>query len=336
MGCFNTIGFHSHLPITYGKDVVVFLGVYATYENRNVRRDFVEFAPGNDFTPIALPIFGKYDDYGSVCDIERDANIEAIEKFFGFDIDKIVGFIDDYMHGRYQKEEESKAYDSMCKKIYDMQAPSFVGCDYKMVYELTFTMDHRFVYDTIKDLNMASYDFEKSYEAIMELYPPWEIRGYDGEKLFEAEEKYKRKEIDEYTYELEKNRVSFFNHHSGWLDYLNRGKCFNDDSKLSNIIPYYCRESFWGYIDEFDTSSVMIIYRSVESMKILFDTLRYDYFDFLKFIDKFRRNHWCFRYHVYGSQGTHCTSTVPYYDKLMQHCMEIARKEFEEDFEEEE
>jgi hypothetical protein len=42
------------------------------------------------YVPFALPIYGEYNDYGTMEEIEEDANTKAIEKFFGCKIDKFV------------------------------------------------------------------------------------------------------------------------------------------------------------------------------------------------------------------------------------------------------
>jgi hypothetical protein len=45
------------------------------------------------FDPLSLPIFGVYDDYGGVEDIEEDSNTRALEQFFGIPIKDIIDCI---------------------------------------------------------------------------------------------------------------------------------------------------------------------------------------------------------------------------------------------------
>ena len=42
------------------------------------------------YQPFCLPIFGVYDDYGSIEKIQRDRNVELIEKYFEISIEKFV------------------------------------------------------------------------------------------------------------------------------------------------------------------------------------------------------------------------------------------------------
>ena len=48
------------------------------------------------FTPFCLPIFGKYDDYGDLGDIQHDSNTKAIEDFFGTTIEKFLTILTAY------------------------------------------------------------------------------------------------------------------------------------------------------------------------------------------------------------------------------------------------
>lgn len=331
MGCFNVMGFHSHLPIVYGNDIVLLLGVKSNYEKKKVRHDIVTFAPGGEFTPIALPIFGTYDDYGSITNIIKDKNTEIIEKFFGLDIDKIIGLTDDYMHGRFCSDKDTELYDDMCKKIYDLQDEYYKKSEFAQVYEISFTIDHRFVYDTIKDLGASCYDFEKSYDALMELHLPWEGLDPDYFKQDEYRNKYENGEISEYEYMLNKWRNHSFNPYTGWFDYLNQGKGWGAKDQLTNIHvkTAYPRDNFWGRIDMMDDFSAMGVYKVTEHIKTLFTELKSEYIDFLKFVDEFRIHQWCFTYHVYGTQQTHCTTALPYYEKLLEHCKKVYEQEEE-------
>jgi hypothetical protein len=45
------------------------------------------------YRPFSLPIFGEYNDYGSLENIERNSTVEALEKFFNLDIDAIMEIV---------------------------------------------------------------------------------------------------------------------------------------------------------------------------------------------------------------------------------------------------
>jgi len=334
MGCFNIMGFHSHLPIIYDNDIFILLGVRANYKNRNVKEDTVTFSPGSDFTPIALPIFGKYNDYGSIMDIEKDNNISIIERFFGTDIDKIISLTDDYMHGRYLNDEEASMYDAMCEKVYDLQPSFWQKSEFCSTYEVVFIMDHRFVFETIKDLGGCGYNFEKSFDAVMEFNPPWLTLDADFEKLEENNKNYADGKITEREYELIKNRNSYMHQYDGWFNYLNSGKYYWDKDYLVNINPYSQEDgmsrNFWKNIDMFDNNAVMGVYKTTDAVKSLFTELKQEYIDFLEFTSEFKTHLWCFRYHVYGSQETHCTTALPFYEKMVEFCKSVAEGREEE------
>lgn len=333
MGCFNIMGFHTHLPIEYGDEIVLLLGVYPKYKKGEIR-DFCRFAPGFEFTPIALPIFGKYNDYGTIEDIERDLNVEMIEKFFNMKIDELIRLVDDeVIANRYVSEEKHEQYKGLVEKIWNLQSDFIINSEFEMVYDLTFTIDHRFVYDTIKNLWSFPYNIEKSIDAIMELCPPWEnvkIK-YNDIDLGEIETKLKAGEITEYEYELTKARASYFGPYDHWLNYLNQGYGWCSKERLINVIPKkgVFEHTFWGTRDGFDESSIFAVYSSNEGLKVLFTTLRTAFIDYTKFLTEFCTHQWCFDYHVYGTQQTHCTTALPYYHKMAEMCEKIAKRELE-------
>jgi len=56
-----------------------------------------------EFVPFGFPILGRYADYGNIDDIERDRNIEMLEKFFNVSIEDIIECATDdrwYSYGR--------------------------------------------------------------------------------------------------------------------------------------------------------------------------------------------------------------------------------------------
>lgn len=154
MGSFNCTGYHSRMPIIGGDDIFLILGLHVTPQCRaKYAFEPVEFAPGLNFTPIALPIFCKYDDARRVKDIERDANVETIESFFGRGIDEILLNFD----YRYDKTIASQLAETIQDKLGYLPEE----------YILTYTFDHRFVYDTISSMKI-DWDLEKSYELTIE------------------------------------------------------------------------------------------------------------------------------------------------------------------------
>lgn len=331
MGCFNIIGFHTHLPLVYGDKAVLFLGVRSTYTNNKVEKDFIEFSPGSDFTPIALPIFGEYDDYGRVHNIKRDANVESIESIFGHDIDTIISIVDDSMVGRYMKDTSIKKYQDMCDTISKCQSKYLVDIGLEREYKLVFTIDHAFMYDTIRTLDASCYDFEASFNELLKFCPPWEPLLRDENAYLENETKWENGEIDEYHYELTKSRNSYMSQEERWFQFLNRGKYPWNKGFLVDINPNPRLGGFWYYSESCDRDAVMFIYHDKDNMKRLFNELKDDYINFLLFFAEFKCQQWCFRYHNYGSQETNCKNSIKYYQAMLKHCEARMAKECEYD-----
>lgn len=98
MGCFNVAGSVSNLSLGCG-DPVVFIPL-SPQDRRNKKDGVVTLYPetmivSNEaarclYEPRFLAIKGEYNDYGSIENIERDANVEYIEEYFGIDIDTFM------------------------------------------------------------------------------------------------------------------------------------------------------------------------------------------------------------------------------------------------------
>lgn len=284
MGCFNVMGFHTHLPIVCCDDVVLFLGVKPRYKNKTVLSDTFEFAPGTVFTPIALPIFGTYNDYGNIENIIRDENVAAIERFFGHDIEKVLRIVDDEMSGRYMNEDDIKTYNDICTKIHDIQPRYMIGSEFEQIYDIVFTMDHRFMYETIKELMPATFDFNMSIDKTLAL-----IGDKECCRLGDTE-----------------------------FDAYNAGLDYYDSNRIISVKPgFVFPRSFWKIYDGFDNSSALAVYNSDDETKKLCTELKSNYIDFLTFVNVFVHHQWCFGYHVYGTQQTHYKTSLPYYKEMV-------------------
>ena len=94
MGCFNRTGFYSHLPITYGDDIVMFM--CADTEKLYNGKDSCPISViGNGYVPLALPFFGKYDDYGGIEKVEDDANHQYFTKTVGITFEEFSKLMHD-------------------------------------------------------------------------------------------------------------------------------------------------------------------------------------------------------------------------------------------------
>lgn len=111
MGCFNTTGFISKLPIRCGDRVVCFI------VTENAVRNLHElYIPDALIAPWGLPVRGKYDDYGSVEDIDRNFNVEIIEKITGTTVEKVFKAVERCLYG-HSLEDNIKYWERADKEM---------------------------------------------------------------------------------------------------------------------------------------------------------------------------------------------------------------------------
>lgn len=95
MGCFNVACSISKLSINHG-DPIVFVPLlsktHGYSRSLDCYADRMLIYSNAIYNPMTFPIKGKYNDYGSIEDVERDANVEAIEKFFKLKVEDLVGY----------------------------------------------------------------------------------------------------------------------------------------------------------------------------------------------------------------------------------------------------
>lgn len=147
MGSFNKTGFISQLPIEYGDECVLVL-MSATEQYGS---DISGVVYSHDhFEPMFIPIFGEYDDYGTIENIKKTPICDYICEFFGEpDIDSLIGKIDDNSVGRGDKINVIKNNDIFKK--------------------MTFGLEHKSVYDKMVSEYLTD---------IKDL--PYHIRSYSG------------------------------------------------------------------------------------------------------------------------------------------------------------
>lgn len=190
MGCFNTQGFLSKLDIEW-KDKI-FMLLCAPYCSEPINWKELDLEKNGKYAqheylggcnqPITFPIFGEYDDYGSIENIQHDFNTDKLESIFDDKIETVINVlydatvfphcmsktdIDKYKHYKEKlginlsNEHIQEEYD----RIVDRRKQRFGNTDKFIPFdkfkeleiksnnrELTWTIDHRFVYDTLSSL----------------------------------------------------------------------------------------------------------------------------------------------------------------------------------------
>ena len=98
MGCFNTTGFLSRLSIKYGDRVVAF--ICQTTDNTFVISRYYQ---DSNISPIFLPVFGEYDDYGSIENIDDTYSSRLLRQIFnGTDPKKYSNVLRDYLQDQME------------------------------------------------------------------------------------------------------------------------------------------------------------------------------------------------------------------------------------------
>lgn len=93
MGCFNRSGFFSHLPLECGDEMVAF--VCFGSRNKHNCLDNCPIGVNSSLTPICLPIFGKYNDYGGIEDVVDDSNYMFFQDKLQISIEWLIDFLHD-------------------------------------------------------------------------------------------------------------------------------------------------------------------------------------------------------------------------------------------------
>jgi len=119
-------------------------------------------SPMEYFMPLCLPIKGKYNDYGSIKNIEKNENTKVIEKFFGISIEDFVDTITiesvDVQHASNLKILESLSCMFVHGDVYDYylslkkndDRPAIQGW---MLIELGFNLRKNSINKFIKNVN---------------------------------------------------------------------------------------------------------------------------------------------------------------------------------------
>lgn len=136
MGCFDVSCGISSITIKRGDDaLLLFLLPFSQYpESSKERKVEIEVGlqqvfnegPLGMYMPLCLPIRGKYNDYGSLEDIENDDTVKALEKYFDAKFEQIVDVVrrgkygtlhDDEMRAIYGNDVKITRYSSQGNKV---------------------------------------------------------------------------------------------------------------------------------------------------------------------------------------------------------------------------
>ena len=176
MGCFNSVGFYSKMPIHYKDDVVLF--ICAGYKGAN--SDTMPLYTVDRFSPIAFQVTGKYDEYGGIEDVVKDVNVELLEKTFGVSIEELVNALGDASFIPRCELTNREKEDSFRDPSYELVAriiDNFPKTAYETLHEeklngpytrsnmyLTYCMERKDVFDVFVKHNTYTA-YREEYDA---------------------------------------------------------------------------------------------------------------------------------------------------------------------------
>ena len=173
MGCYNGTCGISQLPITEGEDVVLFI----LKKNKDINGFGICYSD-DAYMPIDIQIFSQYDDYGFICDLEKNDTNDCILEI---------------LNRRFKKEG------IVCEINYKNFKETIINLDEK---KFGFMIVHRSIYEKIMQ-NMkerTNYKKEKIFYKIknnIEVAIKLTKRVKKAESIYnyKQDEKYSRDEI---------------------------------------------------------------------------------------------------------------------------------------------
>lgn len=177
MGCYNSSGFLSKLPICYGDRVVCFLGKI----NRNA--DVYGFCPTYPFSvisPKCLPVYGEYDDYGSIENIDESPITKFLEDISGVSCEQLFDAVSRTGYRKIKYELEHWGY---------FKEDEVEKNKYKEDWEILLPLLK--IYD-IEDYPVILFEHEEIYNKFCEGEP---TLGYYGEEKTRFENFYNNLEV---------------------------------------------------------------------------------------------------------------------------------------------
>jgi len=105
------------------------------------------------YRPFFAPIYGKYNDYGTIEDIERNTTVEVLENIFGISIEAIVEIVTDSGSGIYNKSGHIGTAFGLNKKAFE-----YGISDHESLLRLGFTAvnDSEYAFDGARFIKTTS------------------------------------------------------------------------------------------------------------------------------------------------------------------------------------
>lgn len=208
MGCFNRTGFLSHLPIGYEDEIVVFL--LADNTKVEYQTSIPCYPNSGGYTPLCLPFFGTYDDYGGIENVVDDFNSRYLKKKVGMSVEDVCNLLQ-------SRNSVGLTYRNILTDLEKLNDPSYeeYGKDrdikeyekLKVIYEKILGIDED--YEKKVDKGSGKYRWEIDMMAdstiifTMELKSVYEKMGEVAVRDFEGDVDYGFCRPDDHHYTLE-------------------------------------------------------------------------------------------------------------------------------------
>lgn len=256
MGCYGTTGFLSRRPIKYGDEVVCFIA--SVRSNVKVREMYY---PDSMVAPYALPIYGKYDDYGTIEDISRDRNVEILEKYFNCKIDDVLIGIERLVYGNtisnnidYWKSSNNRRKMSIYEKILPLEK----SLNNKYTYQWVLLFEHKDIYErlasTVRISVNESLNLSRQFDVIDKYKEIWN----------NVDKKLENKFVIMFPHIFNKQRNSLL---PLYLETFNVETSLDLHKRLQNLLD----NDYNMFIHEDTNDAFMAIFKQVKDIEDLFD-----------------------------------------------------------------
>lgn len=294
MGCFGVNGAISKLPIAYGEECVCILSLV---KKEKEKPSPMNFGLGFTITPISLPIYGVYNDYGSIEDIVKDKNVEFIEEFFECNINELIELLDDNFSNRFTKSEKLYQYENILEKVTKRTNE----------FDLYYIIEHKYIYDSIIDLDAdIFFDLEKSKEITCSI--PYTLEGIKASKEFQ-------KKYPSILEDLVSMDVSLFITHAVREKFDKANSDYR--YRIVNLNPNF-EDGVYRMQSYYDNKILMSLYKD-NNVSLLLNELWVEYKRFLRFIFTLELFNWNLEMHNYcGQDGLdHLRTMKKHFEKIL-------------------
>ena len=333
MGCFNKTAFYSHLPITYGDEIILFIFID---ESKKYRRDDCPIgASGGGLTPIAPPFFGEYDDYGGIKNVVDDANHKLFTDKFKMPLEKFVEILKDLSGmtvGHLKNQIEGLKNGTLSENEYhhitinDLENLLSLYESFNMDDGLSMVMgmEHKTIYNDMVFLGKKIYNesflsrrttIEDSFQKTIDLLNDFISIGGDSFKGFNP----LTVGLD---YELMKELDGIFSNDITKL-LKNNEKITELARRVGNMYDY-----FGIQVCLHDTAYASPIdYALYKNIKTDISIYRDTFINYAYFLFSFRKTNTLFDVSPYHSQDIQYDVLVPLYNKMLR-ILEFQQKKF--------